>query len=351
MKKLKIAMMHDGGAENPYLSLLSGALRGLGHEVLTAPVCSPRWLWANRTSIDVLHFHWVQYFYKSPGVLSSSLWSLFFFLRLLLAKMLSYRIVWTVHNIMPHERCPGPSDLIARRSLALFADALVVHCRRAESLVREAFGRRNGICVIPHGHYIGWYSGEPSREEARRCFQISAEEYVYLYFGAIKPYKGLEGLIGAFKQLPSGILIIAGRPDDPAIEKALRERIGGHPGIRFLPGFVPDDQVRMFFQCCDAVVLPFSDVLTSGSAVLALSLGRPVIVPDLGCLPELVSAELGLLFNPGGWDSLRKALIEIRSRSYHAGQTMDHMEQRYGWRGIAGRHLAAYGVGEHPHDR
>jgi glycosyltransferase involved in cell wall biosynthesis len=340
---LRISLMAVEERGNPYLILLAQSLRDLGHDVTFVQQCSPQWLWLNRSTTDVLHFHWVQYFYNSSRKEISTLWAIFFFFKLILAKMFGYRIVWTVHNLLPHERCPGPADHIARRSLILLADALVVHCRAAGTAVTRTFHRKRNIQVIPHGHYIHWYAGDLSREDARSLLHIPPEEYVYLYFGFIRPYKGVETLIETFKTLPSGYLVIAGRPCDAATEKAIRDRTERHARIRLSLGFIPDDQVQGLFACADAIVLPFTDVLTSGSAILALSMGKPVIVPESGCLPELVQDRLGILFDPRDPLGLAKALMSIPHRPYESAHITARVAELLDWQHIARMHETSYG--------
>lgn len=344
-ESVKIAIFFDGGTENPYITLLVRGLRQIGYEVSYVSACSPRWLWENRKNVDVLHFQWAQYFYDSDNALSSTIWAIFFFVKLLIARILGYEIVWTVHNIMPHEESLGYGDIIARCSLVFLANNIIVHCCEAARLLKGAFGTIGARChlhVIPHGHYIGWYPDAPSKSEVRAHFRIPDSEYVYLYFGAIRPYKGLEKLIHTFQKLTSSRLIIAGKPHDSQTEALIRQWSEKDPRIFLHLSFVPDERVTSFFECADAVVLPFSDVLTSGSAVLALSLGRPVIAPALGCLPELVSDRLGLLFDADSPDGLRDAMTDIRCRKYSPNDIKTHMLKNYDWMDIATRYRGPY---------
>jgi len=345
-KTLRIAIFYEGGTENPYLALLMRALRQAGYDVSFAAACSPRWLWKNRKDIDVIHFQWVQYFYVSDNAFLSTLWAIFFFFKLIVARILGYRIVWTVHNIMPHERSPGFIDYIAHRSIAFLANDIIVHCHEAARLLQEAFGSigtRFKLHVIPHGHYIGWYPDRLSKIEARDYFKIPDSEYVYLYFGAIRPYKGLEKLIQTFKKLSSGRLIIAGKPHNLQIESLIRQLSEKDPRISLHLSFIPDTLVTSFFECADSVVLPFSDVLTSGSAILALSLGRPVIAPALGCLPALISDRLGLIFDADSPEGLMEAMVDIRLRQYSAEEIKRSMMKNYDWLEIAKLYRGPYG--------
>jgi len=339
----RIVFFYNAGSDNPYMTLLTGALRRAGYDVACVEGCSPWWLWKNRNLVDILHFQWVQYFYVGGHSWSSTLWALIFLAKLFLARWMGFKLVWTVHNLMPHERSPGLGDRIAHGGLAFLADEIVVHCHAAAALLQKTFVTRGRIHVIPHGHYAGWYHENTSRSEARAYFNIPESEYVYLYFGSIRPYKGLERLIRTFRTLPAGSLVIAGKPSDSRAEGKIRKWCRDDPRISLHLSFIPDAQVPCLFECCDSVVLPFSDVLTSGSAILALSLGRPVIAPSLGCLPELVSGRLGLLFDPESPSGLENSMTEIRHRHYSSEEIKSHMREHYDWRDIAKCYGALYG--------
>jgi len=341
---MKIAIFFDGGSENPYITLLIGALRQRGYDVSCVSSCSPMWLWKNRKNVDVLHFQWIQYFYSSDNAFSSTLWAIILCFKLIMARILQYRIVWTAHNIMPHERSPGFGDVIARYSLARLANHIIVHCHAAAHLLQKAFGTKDNIHVIPHGHYMGWYSGHPSKSEARAHFNIPDSDYVYLYFGAIRPYKGLEKLIETFKQLPNGRFIIAGKPHNAQVESLIRQLSEEDSRISLHLSFIPDQMVTHFFSCADAVVLPFTDVLTSGSAILALSLGKPVIAPTIGCLPELIMGSAGLLYDDENPEGLKDALINVRLQQYHPEEIRGSMMENYDWLEIAKLYRGPYGA-------
>lgn len=334
-KPTKIAIFFDSGTENPYMTLLVRGLCKIGYEVSYSSACSPRWLLNNRKIIDVLHFHWVQYFYYNDNAFLSTIWAIIFLIKLLIARIFGYKIVWTVHNIMPHEKAPGYGDIIARYALVLLAHDIIVHCGAAGDLFKERFKRKSHIHVIAHGHYMGWYKEADSRNAARTFLNIPEEDFVYLYFGTIKAYKGLEKLINVFKKLASGHLIIAGKPHNRNIETTLRQMAEDDSKISLHLHFVPDNQVYQFFSGVDAVVLPFTDVLSSGSAILALSFGKPVIAPALGCLPELITDQCGVLFDPYDPDGLQKSMMMIRFNCYNSDEIKLYMKNNFNWDDIA----------------
>ena len=98
------------------------------------------------------------------------------------------------------------------------------------------------------------------------------------------------------------------------IEADLRTAAAGDPRISMQLRSIPDDEMQLYLRACDAVVLPFRDVLTSGSAILAMSFGRAVIAPRLGCLPETLSDDAAILYDPTAPDALRDALTSALER-------------------------------------
>ncbi|MBO8140912.1 MAG: glycosyltransferase [Firmicutes bacterium] len=145
--------------------------------------------------------------------------------------------------------------------------------------------------VICHGHYRDIYSQSISREAARKILGIDANSAVILFFGQIRPYKGVVGLVEAFReiQMPGVELVIAGRIKNAELAKEIESASAEDPRVRVYDQFVPETKVSQFFSAADLVVLPYTEILNSGSAILALSLDRPVLVPDLGSMRELRS--------------------------------------------------------------
>jgi glycosyltransferase involved in cell wall biosynthesis len=107
--------------------------------------------------------------------------------------------------------------------------------------------------------------------------------------------------------------------------------------------FFPNEDFQIYLNAADVVVLPFSQVLTSGSAIAALSFGKPVIVPALGCLPELVDDSMGILYDPKDTGALSKALLDIRRCDLdRAGCAAFARAKSLDWQRIASRVAEVY---------
>ena len=288
---------------NPYCDLLYGSLAARGVPVAAGAELSPRWLVRHARVVKVLHLHWPEFYYRSDGRPTARSVTAFV-AALLLARLLRYRVVWTVHNALPHERHPVDRAL---RWLLVRLARLVVHAEAARAQIPR--GRRLPA-VVPHGHYIGCYPDDVPAAEARRALGLDAPDRVFLCFGQLRAYKGVGALLDAFTGLPDPRLrlVIAGRPATDV--EALRVLAAAQRDVRVHPhlDFIPDPDVQRFFKSADFVVLPYRDVLTSGGALLALSFARPLVVPRRGCLVELEHEGCAIGYDPDAPDGLRAAL-------------------------------------------
>jgi len=315
---------------NPYCELLYDHLERVGVEVVDGR-SGVGWLLAHRGRVRVLHFHWPERHFRR-GALGAALG---FALRLVLARALGYRVVWTVHNLAPHEG-GAPGDGIVRAVLERVA-TLVVHCPAA----RAALGGRPAV-VIPHGSYVGRYPNATTQAAARARLGLEAEDRVLVFFGQVRPYKGIDELLGAFAALPARAarLVIAGQPVAGAAldGTAMDERVRLH--LRH----VPDAEVQVFMNAADLVVLPYRAVLSSGAAMLALSFGRGIVAPRVGCLAELERTGAAILYDPAAADGLATALraaLEVDPAAL--GERARRFVRSLSWDAIARRHLAVYG--------
>jgi glycosyltransferase involved in cell wall biosynthesis len=131
-----------------------------------------------------------------------------------------------------------------------------------------------------------------SKEEARRMLQIRADEFVITFIGLIRAYKGVPQLIQSFRAagLPNARLVVAGMPRSSSLAQDLKDLAGSDANIRFYFEFIRPEDIQKFMRATDLVVLPYRKILNSGSAMLALSFNRPVLVPAQGALKELHQA-------------------------------------------------------------
>jgi glycosyltransferase involved in cell wall biosynthesis len=193
--------------------------------------------------------------------------------------------VWTAHNALPLAPVFA-DDVRARRRLVGACDLVIAHSQATlEELAAHGIVPRRGA-VIPHGPFA-----KPAAPDLARAPGDGRQPRQFLFLGKIRPYKGVDTLLEAFAALPAepdARLTVAGECVDPSLAAQLAELAGRAPGrVTLRLEWVSDQEAARLLETADAVVLPYRRITTSGSAVLALGYGRPLVVPDLPGLAEL----------------------------------------------------------------
>jgi glycosyltransferase involved in cell wall biosynthesis len=355
-KELRVLFLPDFSASNPYQRRLADALGRLGVTVSMrrAPRRDPlpilrAWLLQRRPQI--VHLHWTHNYLgmsaegdgdgRAAG--PSRLATARFVFEVRLLRLLGVRTVWTVHNLGHHEGSPAAArEASAHRALVMASGAVICHCHAAEAAVADSYGLprrvRTKLRVIPHGNYIGAYGPPVERADARRRLELPEDATVFLFLGAVRGYKGVAELIGAFRSLadPQARLVIAGKPHTAELAAELEGAAAADSRIELQLRFVPDADVAVLLGAADAVVAPFRAILTSGSVILAMSYGRAVVAPALGCLPEVVDANGGVLYEARDPSGLAEALVKAADSDLDAmGRHNLRAAQALDWMPIA----------------
>lgn len=244
--------------------------------------------------------------------------------RLRTARALGYRLVWTIHQVYPHGSVTR-LDRAAARLLARNATLLVAHDPETAARAQRELAPAGAIEVVPHGSYIGVYPPGRTRDDVRRTLGIGLDAVVFLSFGELRENSGTGVLLEAFTQLPldGAALVVAGNAKDSDTGAAVSAAVDADARIHRLEGFVPFDRVRELYDAADVAVASRGDGGTSGSLILALSLGKPVIASDAPANRRLLGdGSAGWLFRPGDADDLRhmleSAATDEAARSAHA---------------------------------
>jgi glycosyltransferase involved in cell wall biosynthesis len=339
---------------NPYLDLLADSIRAQGIDVRLGegprrfPVLPLVFAWLRGGRPQVLHLHWTHRYIgaqlrvRSWGRRRTAL-------ELRLLRRLGVRVVWTVHNVHSHEgRKKGSGERAAHAAIARASDVIVCHCEGAKTLTAEGYRLepevQARIRVVPHGNYEGVYPDTMDRATAREALGLEPDARVFLFLGQIRRYKGVMELLDAFRQLPrpDARLVVTGKLHYPGLEEPLREHAGDDPRIKLLPVLVPDDRIQVFLRAADALVLPYRDVLTSGSAILGMTFGVPVVAPRIGCLPETLET-CGILYDADQPDGLRGALEAALEADLGAlGERARAAAEALPWGPIGARMAALY---------
>ncbi len=310
-------MMPDYRAGNPYQSLLAQSLEELGVSVSFANGYRrglPLWRAASQSKADLLHLHWLNPYLKGSSFLKHCFYSAKLLVDLGLVRLSGSKVVWTAHNQVSHESQFPATERLVQRCVALLASSVVVHSESARKVLIQSriAPRADMVRVIPHGHYGTAYSAPVQRNHARQVLGWGDRELIFLYFGMIRPYKNLEGLISAWSNAPQlfnrATLVIAGAPISAEYGKQIQSLASRASGIDLHLHRVPDDQIHLYFSAADVVVLPFLRILTSGSLLLAVSFGKPVVAPRFEAIKENLCGADQLLYDPEDSEGLRSAM-------------------------------------------
>jgi len=227
------------------------------------------------------------------------------------------KIVWTVHNVLPHERLFEDLEIAVCASLAERATIIHVLNEKTPTITAPLYALdEKKVHVVPHSSYLGVYPNVISAAQARFQLGISPDAPVFAFFGAIRRYKGVDRLVDSFAALrekDDAQLIIAGPSMDTELTQRLRSRARSTSGITLRFERIPDWDVQIYLNACDVVVLPYEDVLNSGAVMLAFTFGKPVIASRRGLLTALVTEENGILFDPDDEKGLERAMLHGRS--------------------------------------
>jgi glycosyltransferase involved in cell wall biosynthesis len=236
---------------------------------------------------------------------------------LLVLKIRRKKIVFTVHNVIPHE--PTFIDNFLTSNVFKFGDAFIVHSNvNIRPLSRQYHVPIEKIFQV-HMPIHDMYGAERiGRNQARARLNLPSDGKVILCFGNIRNYKGVDDLILAFHEVasrePEAILLIAGQPwkSWATYEKLIFE-LGLGDKVKTSLGYVPMSEVKFFFESSDLVVLPYKKFdAQSGVGNTALAFGLPLVVTRTGGLPDLVKDERAVV-EPKNPRALAETIVDILS--------------------------------------
>ena len=320
---------------------IGNLIRGLQAEGITFDLpadesgdfLSARWLRARAGRVELLHFHWTHYHYTSDTWRRSAMELDKFIGKIALARRLGYRIVWTMHNYMPHERTYPLLHFAERFLLARLAHAVIVHCEYGRTLLQRKLLRSDNVFVIPLGDYSPYLPPLPGRESARKLLEFEPNDIVFLFFGMIRPYKQVPELIREFQFVPGDNLrlVITGVAPFDELRNEILDLARTDRRIQCELEYISDEQLALYLSAANVAVFPYRDILGSGSAILALSSGLPIVAPRMGCLVEWITPDCGVLYDPRP-GALAAALQQVSGRDLRAmGSAAQARARRFPW--------------------
>jgi glycosyltransferase involved in cell wall biosynthesis len=355
MEKITSIFLPRAPEENPYQKQLIDNLKKIGVQVeIQKPSASSTFFFPiviSHWKPDILHLHWLEPSCISANWFLSLLKSSSFLIQLAILKIIGVKLVWTVHNLKNHDNLNLVLNNICTKTVIRFADAIITHCEAAQTELIKTFSVKNKdkIFVVPHGNYVEWYENTITREVAQTELKVKTSGTVFLFFGLIRPYKGVPELIDTFQRLDSEDirLVIAGKinSQDTALTDLINQKIAEDKRISFIPGYIAPEKIQLYMNACDVVVFPYRDILTSGAVMLAMSFGKACIAPRKGCLGEVLDNQGAFLYNLADANGLMQAMntaLHKQPQILAMGEHNQQLAAKYNWKNIAELTLEVY---------
>ncbi|MFP3466532.1 glycosyl transferase [Leifsonia sp. SIMBA_070] len=308
---------------NPYIVMLAAAIR----EQPDAKLLTFSWRTALTHRYDVFHIHWPEILLEGRTPLRALARQLLTALLLLRIAVLRTPVVRTVHNLDLPEGINRRQRFLLERFARLTTLRITLNDRTTLPEGTEAV-------TIVHGHYRTWFADAPRRRPVAGRLA---------YFGLIRRYKNVQALVKAFRGLATDAsLQVGGRPSAPELAAEIAELAAGDDRISLTFAFLTDDELVGIATAAELVVLPYREMHNSGGTLAALSLDRPVLIPD-NEVNRALALEVG-----EDWvrrysgelttEVLREALTGVQERPPVGRPDLSARE----WDAVGSEHISAY---------
>jgi glycosyltransferase involved in cell wall biosynthesis len=273
------------------------------------------------TGADLVHFQWLDVQLIDGGLLPG------------------VPTVLTAHDVLPRE--PRTGQRRAQSRLYHRVDAVVVHTAHgAQRLVDELGVDPQAVNVIPHAAFTGLR--EVGGVLPPELAAVDDDRPVALFFGLLRPYKGLDVLLAAWEGIGDAQLWVVGMPrmDVAALRAAAPD------GVRFVERFVSDAEAVGVLRRADLVVLPYREIEQSGVLASALGLGRPLLLSDVGGFPEVARAGAARSVPAGDASALHDELAQLLGDAARRGElsaaATTLADGAWSWDAVAQAHVDLY---------
>lgn len=305
MKKEKVIITPDFRDGNPYQSLLARHLSEEEIDIIFENMPKGYFPFSELSKktpeAKTIHLHWLspllQILSWTATPFRAKVRCILLLLDCIWLRLKGKKIIWTIHNKYSHENFDRSVELFLRRLMVFGASEIIVHSRSAAEQLANAYDLpciREKANIIYHGNYSGVYPHSTvTRRDILDSINVPSDHIIVFSFGMLRPYKGLELLAEVFAsgKTPSNIhLVIMGKADNEQYGKKLNATCSSSNNIHLGLDFLSDQELVNWFEAADMVAVPFSDTLTSGSVLLAMTKGKALLLPELSrvldCVPE-----------------------------------------------------------------
>ncbi len=275
---------------------------------------------------------------KKPDMVMIQWWHPYFApcYLLLMRFMGRQNVVFVCHNVFPHERFP--MDKFLTRLVLKNSSHFIVHAKE-EAKELERIKPNPDYIVTPHPTYNAFRFEGMSRERAQEKLHIAPDEKILLFFGYVREYKGLKYLLHAMPQIcreeeKVKLWVVGEFGADREDYLALIRELGMEDRVQINDAYTPDREVEKYFAAADLVVLPYISATQSGIVQIAYGFVKPVIVTNVGGLPDVVEdGKTGYIVEPENSEAIAEAVIRFfgENQADRMAENIEKEAYRFSW--------------------
>ncbi len=305
---------------NPFQRLLYCRAAQAGYAVVPAvhftDLASVNW-----QGRSVIHLHWLASVLAGSETAAETEERVALFEQEMLRwRRAGHKVLWTLHNVLPHNTQFPEAEIALRKVLVAHSDIIHILSEHSVEEARKYYDIPDEkVFLVPHPSYEGWYANVGDSAAARLDLGIDPDDFTFVQFGALQPYKGVLELVDAFRQLKSRHplrrfrLIVAGNPADKEYVAQVLDAVADVPEIRLIQSAMQEKEIQTLFNAADVLVAPYVKTLNSGVSLLAATFRKPLVAPNVAGVSQTFAEDTTLLYAGKPGDELADAL----ERSLH----------------------------------
>ena len=354
-------MLPSRDSGNVYTVLLYRALESVGLVYEQFPF-SLRWVLRHRArdEFHYVHFHWPEVFFN----LRPRAWTRLFGLKHYLwahavwvaLRVQGYRILWTVHEVDVHDATQMTAlHAWSRRTLWRLAEMVFFHTPDVRAEAERRWGPKAHAHTIPIGSYEGAYPDDIDRISARARLAIPADAVTFVFFGNVRPYKGIDLLLEGFRGVqaahPQTHLIIAGKPYSAEFAAAVHQQAKAIANVHLHLGYVEDGDIQIYLRAADCFVAPYKYIETCSAIYLALAYELPIIIKSEGNVVEFADQPIGIFLGDAAQvgDAMQRFVALPAARRDAMRAATRAAAANYAWERLRHRYREAFDAFEAAH--
>lgn len=293
--KMNLIFFPSDFATNQYGNIITNGLMNYGIKLITYETAFKSF--KTFLNVDLVHLNW----FETLGSKSTVNFKRFLGrgAKLLAFKLFGKKIIWTMHNKMPHDQKDLWLKKLFMQLIIKSSDLIIVHSKSSIGILISEFAcKAEKIKYIPHPDYIGVYPAVPNQIADTKLPEKKVLKLLFL--GAVKPYKNIELLIDVIKPFTNTEvqLTIAGKASGQ-YKNSIIDYVGSSSNINLILEFIPDEKLTSIISDSDLLILPYDvkSSLNSGTVILAFSNRKTVICPAIGTISDLPDSEMVLSYS------------------------------------------------------